>query len=94
MRQQRADAVAERDKWREAFENQQRLALPAPGQMPQHATGDAPPASRLRGTWRWLRSTGEELGGSGAQKKTGRGSMPTRSRTISAGVGSPPRAVN
>jgi excisionase family DNA binding protein len=42
MRQQRADAVAERDKWREAFENQQRLALASP----------APAQS----WWRWLRS--------------------------------------
>lgn len=43
MRQQRADAVAERDKWREAFENQQRAAL-------------APPKAPTT-IWRWLRSS-------------------------------------
>jgi hypothetical protein len=45
LRQQRADAVADRDKWREAFENQQRLALAAP-------------EAETLSWWRWLRSTG------------------------------------
>lgn len=48
MRQQRADAVAERDKWREAFENQQRLTLAAP----------KPESAKPMTLWRWLRSTG------------------------------------
>ena len=50
MRQQRADAMADRDKWREAFENQQRLALP----LPQHAEGEAP--TPWRRFLRWRRS--------------------------------------
>ena len=58
MRQQRADAMADRDKWREAFENQQRLALPLPGQEPLPAQPDATPepATAWQRWWRWRRA--------------------------------------
>jgi hypothetical protein len=52
----------DRDRWREAFERQQR-ALPMPAQ--REATGEATeaaaetaPVSRLRRAWRWMRATG------------------------------------
>jgi hypothetical protein len=54
MRQQRGDALADRDRWREAFENQQRLALAAP--VPAPAPADA--GDRLYRAWRWLRKAG------------------------------------
>jgi hypothetical protein len=54
MRQQRADAMADRDRWREAFENQQRIALAAP--MPVPSTVDA--GGHLARAWRWMRKAG------------------------------------
>jgi excisionase family DNA binding protein len=59
------DMRQERDAWREAFELEReraQRALPVPTH--DGATGDSTPAqaaaerSRLRRTWRWLRSTG------------------------------------
>ena len=59
MRQQRADAMADRDKWREAFENQQRLALPMPRQEPQPAQADdADAATPWRRFLRWRKAAG------------------------------------
>ena len=58
MRGQLLDLRQDRDHWRDAFQAAQRN-LPAPEQ--QGATQmPAPeqPGSRLRRTWRWLRSTG------------------------------------
>jgi hypothetical protein len=63
LREQLADMRNERNTWRAAFEREQaQRALPTPGndaQAPQ--TTPATPAeqpSRLRRTWRWLRTTG------------------------------------
>jgi hypothetical protein len=63
------DLRQERDRWREAFERQQRL-LSAPEQRPstalapiaappahQGAPGPAEPVSRLRRDWRWMQAT-------------------------------------
>jgi hypothetical protein len=57
-----ADLRQDRDRWREAFERQQR-ALPMP--MQREATGEttermaeAPEVSRWRRAWRWMRATG------------------------------------
>ncbi len=70
MRHALATATANAETWRAAFEreqtqralpapstNAQRLALPAP-KPAETPAADAPPPSRLRHTWRWLRSTG------------------------------------
>lgn len=73
MRRREDDLQRDRDHWRTAFENTQRLlpapplqdAAPAqptqptqPDQNPPETDGFQQPASRLRCTWRWLRSTG------------------------------------
>lgn len=53
-----ADLRADRDHWRDAFEQSQRR-LPAP--TPTDAQADARPAeppSRFRRAWRWMRATG------------------------------------
>jgi hypothetical protein len=70
MRRREDDLQRDRDHWRTAFENTQRL-LPAPPPQdapptqptqPDQNPGAPPPlqpsASRLRRSWRWLRSTG------------------------------------
>ncbi len=70
MRHALATATANAETWRAAFEreqtqralpapstNAQRLALPAP-KPAETPAADAPLPSRLRHTWRWLRSTG------------------------------------
>jgi hypothetical protein len=54
MRQQRADAMADRDRWREAFENQQRIALAAPMPVPSSVDAGGP----LYRAWRWMRKAG------------------------------------
>jgi hypothetical protein len=68
MRTERDRARTDADTWRVAFENTQRLlpmpqdappTQPAqPDQRPHEAPPLQPSASRLRRTWRWLRSTG------------------------------------
>jgi hypothetical protein len=57
-----ADLRQDRDRWREAFERQQR-ALPMPAQLGE--TGEATErvaetagVSRWRRAWRWMRATG------------------------------------
>ena len=60
LREQLNDMRNERDTWRAAFEREQaQRALPVPGNDAQGGqTTPATDTSRLRRTWRWLRSTG------------------------------------
>jgi hypothetical protein len=70
MRRREDDLQRDRDHWRTAFENAQRLLpspplqddAPAQPTQPDQNPVESPPlqpsASRLRRTWRWLRSTG------------------------------------
>jgi hypothetical protein len=58
LRSMYEDMKAQRDKWETVA---QRLSLPAPKPVETPETAPAPPAehpSRLRRSWRWLRSTG------------------------------------
>lgn len=70
MRRREDDLQRDRDHWRTAFENTQRLLPAQPPQdapptqptQPDQNPGETPPlqpsTSRLRRTWRWLRTTG------------------------------------
>src|SRR5262245_61081403 len=63
MRRREEDLQRDRDHWRTAFENAQRL-LPAPAlqsappAQPDENPEPQPPISRLRSAWRWMRATG------------------------------------
>ena len=70
MRRREDDLQRDRDHWRTAFENTQRLLAPpthqddAPAQptqpplMPPQEAPPLQPSSRLRRAWQWMRATG------------------------------------
>jgi len=72
MRQREEDLQRDRDHWRTAFENTQRLLPPPPrqdavstqptqpDQKPPETVGfsEPQPVGRLRRAWRWMRATG------------------------------------
>ena len=58
LRAQLTDALSQRDRWQQQAERLAVLPAPQPPAEPARAAEPAEPPSRLRRTWRWLRTAG------------------------------------